>query len=46
VTSEDDARQQALSAKGIDLLTEDLARADAELLGFSHWATPIISPGV
>jgi hypothetical protein len=36
VTAEDDTREQALPAKGIDLLTEHLARSDAELLGFGH----------
>src|SRR5439155_24455778 len=36
VTAENDTRQQTLAAKGVDLLTEDLARADAQLLGFGH----------
>jgi hypothetical protein len=36
MAAEDDAREQTLAAKGVHLLTEDLARADAELLGFGH----------
>jgi hypothetical protein len=36
VTAVDDAREQTLAAKGVHLLTEDLARTDAELLGFGH----------
>ena len=34
--AEHDTREQALAAKGVDLLTEDLARADVQLLGFGH----------
>jgi hypothetical protein len=36
VTAENDAWEQTLAAKAVHLLTEDLARSDAELLGFGH----------